>query len=484
MSIHFLNNLLKNGNDTTATCLCYKFKLACDEKANLYDIVAKQDCGLSLVPGVVLGNSNLPCSLPFTKIRMAPCQTQAAIISPVEIEAQCQPICEGFDQCSPWINEENGCDSCCIWTSTTKKASASCARVGDTITYTITFTNHSPCNLDMVYISDEVPAEVTVVLGSIHPAPKPGETLETGISVGSVPAFSSVAMTYQVRIRSCMSKYVINQACVKYCYTDCRGCKRYGVGQCKQSVVKILPVTAGIAIVKSANKRFVCRICEEISYTLTISNTGNSTITDVTVYDDIPQGLCYKKNSTRRNNCAPADENPAHGIYIGSLLPGETRLVSFILVVCMPICCNCHPTKFVNMARASGYSCGREVSGRSKPWVVTMHGRCFCQCVRVCFPIWDFINVKDCYIYHRGATCHQFGDWRFVSAEYGICIKYVDSSGAIRKKVFESNIIFFNLPEDTPDQFIIRFTHLNCCSDFCGNMMAEFTAHLHYCNKG
>lgn len=468
----------------TTAYLDYKFKLACDEKVDLYDIVAKQACGLSFVPGAVLGNSSISCAYPWGEIKIAPCQTYAAISASVEMEAHCLPICGDMGQCAEKPGMNDGCTSCCIWTSTTKKANKSCVCIGDVVTYTITFTNHSPCNLDMVYISDKTEAEVTVVPGSLYPAPKPGETLQTGISVGSVPACASVTMTYQVRIRSCTSDHIVNYACVRYAYQDCRGCLRYGVGRCTRSVIKRLPNAAKISVVKSADKRFVCATGEEIHYTLTISSTGSSAVTNLMVYDDLPQGLCYQENSTRRNNGASGDGNPACGIDIGMLLPGETYLVSFVLVVCMPICCICQPTEFVNTASASGCACGREVSGKSEPWVVTMKGRCFCQCVRVCLPIGDYVDEKNCYIYLIGATYHELGDWRLVSAKYGICIKYMDRSGVVRNKTFERNVTFFGLPEDfTPDQFTIRFTHLNCCNDLCGNMIAEFAAHLQYCDK-
>ena len=245
-----------------------------------------------------------------------------------------------------------------------------------------------------------------------------------------------------------------------------------------------MPDTAEITVAKSADKRFVCETCEEICYTLTVSNTGNSTINGVMVYDDIPLGLCYKENSTRLNNGASTDKNPASGIYIGELMPGEMCFISFILVVCIPICCICSPTEFVNTARAAGYYCGKKVIGKSEPWVVKMNGRCLCRCVRGCLPVCDSINVKDCYIYNRGETYHELGDWRFVNAQYGICVEYADKNGAIRKKTFESKVIFVGLPEDfNTDQFTVRFTQLSCCVDSCGNFIAEFAAHLHYCNK-
>lgn len=452
----------------------YKITTSCPGKICMHDVVCESGGALFLVPGSVTDVSRLVCHYPAADITLPVCENNIIEKQAVSVEEPCQIIC---DDTAGGI-----CDSGCIWTSTDKQASTSSAHVGDSITYTVTFTNHSYVLLDMVCISDDIPAGVTVIPNSIHPAPKPNETLQTGISMGSLPAGQTAVLSYSVTVDAGTSGDIVNCACVRYCYTDCAGCCQHGVGSCKSSTVKIMPADIRIEILKSANKKSVCNRCEEIAYTLTVSNPGKVAFDEVVVYDRIPQGLCYKTGSTVRNGRNPTDENPQSGIFIGNLEPGEIYTITFVLLVCIEPCCTHPSTEFVNTAIVRGKAGEYVVSAESDPWVIMMNGRCFCQNTSSCFSICDFDCFRYYYIYHTDVTYININCECIISAGYGITIKYIDCNGVKKSKSFESNVIFNNLPNDfDPDHFTVCFTNLVCDIDCCGNIFTKFKAMLCYC---
>lgn len=224
--------------NASGACMCYKFTLSCTGEIGIYDVKACNGT-LSLVPGAVTADNGLSCGSCGSDIVIPSCASYAVEQRSVPIEPSCQTICGASDDDTELDGCNSGYQSCCIWTSTNKQASTEAVCVGDTVNYRITFTNHSAVTLDMVFISDNVPAGVTVVPGSIFPEPKPGETLETGISMGGLAAGQSVVLRYSVTVDPGVPCKIVNCACARYCYTDCRGCLQSGTGSCKSCAITL-----------------------------------------------------------------------------------------------------------------------------------------------------------------------------------------------------------------------------------------------------
>ena len=452
--------------------LQYKITTSCSDKIRICDIACKSAGVLSLVPGSVTDDSGLACCGTAAEIILPACKTYIIEQEAVQIEAPCQTICDGCGICA----------ADCIWTSTSKQASVSFARAGDSITYTVTFTNHSSVPLDMVCIFDTLPAGVTLIPGTIHPSPQPGETLQTGVSAGSLAAGQTAILTYSVIVNCAAAGDIVNHAYVRYCYTDCRNCRKHGVSGCKCTIVKFIADNIKIAVSKAANKNSVCYPCEEIRYTLKISNPSKVTLTDVVVCDDLPQGLCYKANSTTINGGYATDANPQNGICIGDLYPDETCTVTFILCVC-PYTCRGHiPCRFVNIACARGNTGSATVSAESNPWTIIRSSNCRYQCIQRRFSICGFGHLKSCHTYHTGAFYFDTGLMKIVIAGFGINVKYIDCHGKKKSKYFKGHIVFHNLTNDfNPHNFTVCFTNLFYDADCEGNLTTEFEAVLRYC---
>ena len=92
-------------------------------------------------------------------------------------------------------------------------------------------------------------------------------------------------------------------------------------------------MSAGITLVKTANKNFITVSGEEVVYTLLITNTSTMEVSDLMLTDKLPLGMTYKPNSTLHNGTLPyTNEDPANGIAIGTLLGGESYSISFTAI--------------------------------------------------------------------------------------------------------------------------------------------------------
>lgn len=478
VSMHYPNKQLNCCCNVAGASLCYDIAVSCRRNPCIHDVVGRSGA-LTLAPGPVTDVSALVCGCCSSTITIPSCETCSVERRAVSIEAPCQTICRDFVESSWQADGCVVCKPCCIWSSTNKKASVSTACAGDAVTYTVTFTNHSPIALDMVCIADIVPTAVTVITDSIHPVPGLGETLQTGISMGGLASGESVVLTYTVIVNSGPACKIENCACARYYYTDCSGCRQYGVGSSKSCIVRKLPGDSNVAIVKLADKKSVCNPFEEITYTLVVLNTGNVALRDVVVSDTIPKGLCYKTRSTTRNEGTPADENPQNGFPIGTLNPGESYSIGFILYVCIDPFWGHPTTEFLNIARVRCRAGKVTLCAVSDPWVVILKGLYLYQCVQRHFPIPGFNRFRYCYVYHRGTYCFETDDGHIIDAKFGIAVMYIDGDGKQKRKLFESSVLFHDLSDNfDPACFIVHFTNLICGVDLCGNIAAEFEAKL------
>lgn len=82
-----------------------------------------------------------------------------------------------------------------------------------------------------------------------------------------------------------------------------------------------------IAVVKSASTANAT-VGDSVSYTLTVSNTGNYAA-NLTLTDNIPAGTTFVPNSVLINGLPLAQADPSTGIAAGIIQPGGTTVVIF-----------------------------------------------------------------------------------------------------------------------------------------------------------
>lgn len=201
--------------------LCCNIGLECSQAVCH---AAARGCCLALSPGAVTEDTALCGGAQISHITLPACKEYVT----EQLDLSMAPFCQTA-----------GAPLSCICTTTTKRASACAVRAGDIVTYRITFTNHASIQLDMVCIHDDIQEEV--IPGSIRPAPGPGETLKTGIAMGSLSPGQSAVLEYDVIASFAGSRPMASRAWVQYRCTDDCGCTHFGTSGCRSCKVFRLP---------------------------------------------------------------------------------------------------------------------------------------------------------------------------------------------------------------------------------------------------
>ncbi|HDR8024346.1 TPA: DUF11 domain-containing protein, partial [Bacillus cereus] len=216
----------------------------------------------------------------------------------------------------------------------TKSASPQVVDIGDTITYTITLPNTGNISATNVIVTDPIPAGTTFVPNSvtINSIAQPGINPSGGIQVGTIAAGSTSTVTFQVQVNSLPTSGVIrNVGNVTFTYQP--DPTKPAITTTNPTPPTTVPVNTAITNpIKTADKTAV-DIGDTITYTVTFNNDGTIPSTNVIFTDTIPAGTTFIPNSVVLNNASVPNSNPATGISVGTINPGETKTLSFQVLV-------------------------------------------------------------------------------------------------------------------------------------------------------
>ena len=219
----------------------------------------------------------------------------------------------------------------CIMADIEKTADLETAAAGDRIKYTITFRNMSDRDMYNVKITDQVPRYLDVIATSINPFPQQGESLETGVTLGRVPAGASRTLVFSATVTNDVSEDIVNRAFADFNFRDSEG-REQSASTPITSVTTTVENT-GITVEKTANKNYVTANGEEVEFTIKVTNNSSRNVRDLIVTDNLPGNLKYMENSTSVNGANPINADPTGGIYIGNLRSGASATVKFKVTV-------------------------------------------------------------------------------------------------------------------------------------------------------
>ena len=219
----------------------------------------------------------------------------------------------------------------CILADIEKTADLESAAAGDRIKYTITFRNMSDREMYNVKITDQLPSSVDVIATSIVPFPQQGESLETGVTIGRVPAGASRTLTFAATVKNDVSEDIVNRAFADFNFRDSQGSEQSA--STPITTVTTTVENAGITVEKTANKSYITTNGEEVEFTIKVTNNSSRGISDLVVTDNLPENLAYVENSTSVNGAKPINADPADGVYIGNLRSGASVTVKFSVKV-------------------------------------------------------------------------------------------------------------------------------------------------------
>lgn len=182
-----------------------------------------------------------------------------------------------------------------------KTVSVESANIGETVEYTVTLTNTCTSPLTNVFFQDIIPNGLSFVPNSvtINGISYQTSNPNIGFTLPDVPGGGTVTVTFEVVANFVpISNPALNSADISYSYTPVEGGIPGNFEVSSNEVpVEILEELADVSVRKTASPSPV-RPDTELTYAITVANSGPSAAENVVLTDSIPIGLTEVEFST------------------------------------------------------------------------------------------------------------------------------------------------------------------------------------------
>nr|WP_268235140.1 hypothetical protein [Priestia taiwanensis] len=212
----------------------------------------------------------------------------------------------------------------------TKTANTVVATIGDIIGYTVSLQNTGSTITNSIFFIDAIQDGTAFIPGTVAIN---GSTLSTadpntGFSVPNIGAGQTTVITFQVSVTNVPPiNPVPNTAQIDYSFIiDPNSAPVQRSTTSNTTFVQIN--AANIVSLKTANTD-IAVIGEVLTFTTTLTNTGNIAAISAIFTDAIPEGTTFIENSLSINNLIQPGVNPENGVIIGTILPNETVSIAF-----------------------------------------------------------------------------------------------------------------------------------------------------------
>jgi uncharacterized repeat protein (TIGR01451 family) len=194
---------------------------------------------------------------------------------------------------------------------TVKVADRTVTHIGETITYTITLDNTAgTASATNVFFTDTPPLGMSFVPGSMTYNGNPLSTANplVGVNVGTIAAGSSGVVTLKVKVDAIpaapsLAQY-LNSAKWTYDFIPCAG---FATESGSLVTNPNLINAVRLAPTKTVSPTGIVPVGQQLSYTISVPNTGQVGSAGTTLLDPIPAGTTYVANSTTLNGIAVPD---------------------------------------------------------------------------------------------------------------------------------------------------------------------------------
>jgi uncharacterized repeat protein (TIGR01451 family) len=210
-------------------------------------------------------------------------------------------------------------------TKTSVPVTGSNVAPGSTIDYTVTVKNTGQVAITNAPVVDTLPSHVTAVAGTVSDGGQVSADGRTITWTVSLAAGASKAFTYQglVAANAPAGTSLVNKATFLL----------------KESTTTHTVGSRGLAVVKSVSPTGAVEFGDTLTYSLTVTATGNLPQTNVVVSDPVPAGTTYTGGSATCDSAGVCTPSFADGVVtwgLGTMAAGSSRTVSFQVTVDTP----------------------------------------------------------------------------------------------------------------------------------------------------
>ncbi len=222
----------------------------------------------------------------------------------------------------------------------TKSVDKSTANVGDTLTYTIVFTNTGNNASNNAIIIDTLPAGVTFVTDSVelNGVPQTGATITapSGFNAGSIAEGVTTTVIFKGTVNNVSAGTVLtNTYSLGYNYSPSNAPTLTFSNNIQSNIVNTTVLgSATISNTKTVNKAFA-NIGDTLQYTVVVKTFGNLSVSNIVFTDTIPTGTTLVANSFKVNGVTivGGNPNPPVGVILGTLPSGTTQTITFNVTI-------------------------------------------------------------------------------------------------------------------------------------------------------
>lgn len=207
-----------------------------------------------------------------------------------------------------------------------KSANKTFAEVGEEIIYTLAIKNEGTVSALNVVLTDLLPPETTLVLGSVTMDGLPyGGTLP--VTIAEIAAGDTATVAFRVTAETLPTQNpIVNVASVDYEFYPFPGYLADSSSDSNPKTVNI--IVKAVELEKTVDKAFAVK-GDILTYTSVLQNKGSVSISDVFFTDEIPDGTTFVAGSVRVNGVSQPTYDPANGFYVADLAPQTATTVVF-----------------------------------------------------------------------------------------------------------------------------------------------------------